>query len=208
MSRSKDIETPEGKIRHEAKFHRILDAALDIFVQKGFHHAKISEVARAAGVADGTIYLYFKNKEDLMASLFDVKLEALATRLRDETKWLIGSQTKLAYVVDFHLQLAQEQASLMSFMRHEVHVGYLPWGKRERADKNPYLAEWVRIIEEGVANGSLQTDVDATALMQMLFGALDHACNVWASQPQAQDALAQTRAHIRQFILEPLSAKS
>ena len=71
MPRPKDIDTVEGRQRHEAKYQRILDAALEIFARKGFHEAKISEIARTAGVADGTIYLYFKNKDDLLIYLFE-----------------------------------------------------------------------------------------------------------------------------------------
>src|SRR5688572_18005102 len=60
----------EGRQRQEEKYERILQAALQVFAAKGFHEARISEIARAAGVADGTIYLYFKNKDDILLSLF------------------------------------------------------------------------------------------------------------------------------------------
>jgi TetR/AcrR family fatty acid metabolism transcriptional regulator len=207
MSRIKDIQTAEGRARHEAKFHNILDAALELFVEKGFHQAKISEIARAAGVADGTIYLYFKNKEDLMASLFDVKIEALAHQLREQTQLLGDSRAKLRYVVEFHMQLAQTQAALSSLLRYEILVGYLPWGSRERAEHNLYLAQWVRIIQEGITDGSFCADVDAAAYTQMLFGALDHICHVWASRPQPPALLEQWRAHIERFVVQPIIAK-
>ena len=71
----KNLDTEEGRRRREEKYQRILDASLTVFSQKGFAEAKISEVAETAGVADGTIYLYFKNKDDLLISLFEAKLE-------------------------------------------------------------------------------------------------------------------------------------
>ena len=61
------------------KRDRIIDAATEVFAAKGFHSARISDIARLAGVADGTIYLYFKNKEDLLFSIFEEKMEALLT---------------------------------------------------------------------------------------------------------------------------------
>src|SRR4030042_1901678 len=56
------------------KRDRILRAAVKIFSRKGFFNSKVSEIARAAEVADGTIYLYFKNKDDLLISLFEEKM--------------------------------------------------------------------------------------------------------------------------------------
>ena len=61
--------------RTPEKRQRILDAALRIFAERGFYTAKVSEVARAAGVADGTIYLYFENKDDLLISLFEDRMD-------------------------------------------------------------------------------------------------------------------------------------
>ena len=62
MARPRDLDTVEGRKRYEEKYQRILNAAMDVFAQKGFSESKITEVASAAGVGDGTIYLYFKNK--------------------------------------------------------------------------------------------------------------------------------------------------
>src|SRR3981081_2376837 len=56
---------------------RILDAAIKVFAERGFHTATVAEIARAAGVADGTIYLYFKGKDDLLLRLFDEKMTEL-----------------------------------------------------------------------------------------------------------------------------------
>src|SRR5512145_3494808 len=64
------------------KRERILRAAIKIFSHKGFFNAKVSEIARAAGVADGTIYLYFKNKDDLLISLFEEKMGEIVVDIR------------------------------------------------------------------------------------------------------------------------------
>ena len=65
----------------EEKYERILNASKQVFAAKGFHESKISEIARTAGVADGTIYLYFKNKDDILISLFEVLLESVNSGL-------------------------------------------------------------------------------------------------------------------------------
>src|SRR4030067_1004010 len=65
-----------------AKRDRILRAAIKIFSQKGFFNSKVSDIAQAAGVADGTIYLYFKNKDDLLISLFEEKMAEVVADVR------------------------------------------------------------------------------------------------------------------------------
>src|SRR6266508_5619818 len=63
------------------KRERILGAAERIFARRGFFHARVSEIAREAGVADGTIYLYFKSKDELLISLFESRMERVTTAL-------------------------------------------------------------------------------------------------------------------------------
>src|SRR5438067_11627162 len=66
----------------EGKRERILDAAVRVFAAEGFYNAKVSQIAQAAGVADGTIYLYFKSKDDLLISLFEDRMERINENLR------------------------------------------------------------------------------------------------------------------------------
>ena len=58
----------------------ITEAAVEVFAEKGFHQARISDIAKRAGVADGTIYLYFKNKDDLLLSVFEEKMDYLISK--------------------------------------------------------------------------------------------------------------------------------
>ena len=62
-----------NKPRNNEKYDRILEAAIKVFAEKGFHQSTISQIARQAGVADGTIYLYFKNKDDILVHFFNSK---------------------------------------------------------------------------------------------------------------------------------------
>src|SRR5579859_3863643 len=85
MSES-SLSSRRGRARPDSgrgdKRERILDAAVRVFASKGFHATRVSEVAKAAGVADGTIYLYFKSKDELLVSLFEDRLERLLAFLR------------------------------------------------------------------------------------------------------------------------------
>src|SRR5512146_571364 len=84
------------------KRERILRAAIKIFSQKGFFNAKVSEIARAAGVADGTIYLYFKNKDDLLISLFEEKMGEIVNGIRAKVADGGGPLARLRIFIDNH----------------------------------------------------------------------------------------------------------
>src|SRR5262245_1256858 len=76
-------ESPEEKSRN-GKYESILRAAAKVFARSGYFNAKVSDVARNAGVADGTVYLYFKNKDDLLTSIFSWAMEEFLRRARAE----------------------------------------------------------------------------------------------------------------------------
>src|SRR5258706_7229585 len=91
-----------------AKRERILDAAVKVFAQEGFYNAKVSQIAHAAGVADGTIYLYFKSKDDLLISLFEDRMERVNANLRAALAASPNAVDRLRTVVRLHLQLVVE----------------------------------------------------------------------------------------------------
>src|SRR5512134_1935989 len=99
------IDRHMARRRSDDKRQRILQAAVKVFARKGYHGAKVAEIARRANVADGTIYLYFRNKEDILVSLFDeVMLEHLA-RGREELRAISGAPARLLAIARHHLGL-------------------------------------------------------------------------------------------------------
>ena len=120
MPRPKDIDTAEGRKRHEEKYQRILSASMEVFARKGFAESKISEIAQVAGVGDGTIYLYFKNKDDLLISLFESKLEEINQGLRDALLGVAEPKARLKAIIDFHLGLALNSAQLAALVTIEL----------------------------------------------------------------------------------------
>jgi AcrR family transcriptional regulator len=72
------------KEKDKSKHDKIIEGAIKVFAKKGFYNAKVSEIAREANVADGTIYLYFKNKDDILISLFEEKVDLIITRMEEE----------------------------------------------------------------------------------------------------------------------------
>ena len=99
---------------------RILDAAIKVFAGRGFHSATVAEIARAAGVADGTIYLYFKGKEDLLLRLFDEKMNDL---LREAKAALLEEKTapaRLKRFIVLHFALVEKNPDLASVLIVEL----------------------------------------------------------------------------------------
>src|SRR4051812_41829076 len=88
--------------RTDDKRRRILQAAIKVFARKGYWAAKVSEIAKKAGVADGTIYLYFRNKEDILVSLFDEVMSEHVTHARDEMAMVTGVHERLLRIAEHH----------------------------------------------------------------------------------------------------------
>jgi TetR/AcrR family fatty acid metabolism transcriptional regulator len=187
MPRPKDIDTEEGRQRHEAKYQRILEAALEVFARKGFHEAKISEIARAAGVADGTIYLYFKNKDDLLILLFEAKLQAINEGLRVALQGVTDVREKLSHVVRYHLKLALENPTLAAFITIELRRSGKFMKDYAKAQLAEYLGQWGHIIDEGKQKGVFRNDIKTGVLKHIVFGALDHACVTWVNNPHRKE---------------------
>ncbi|MCH9008941.1 TetR/AcrR family transcriptional regulator, partial [candidate division KSB1 bacterium] len=99
---------------------RILSAAVKVFAQKGFYNAKVADVAKNAGVADGTIYLYFKNKDDILISIFEEEMEKFIDEIKGVTAVETGSLAKLRRFIHAHLDLVQRNPKLAQVFQLEL----------------------------------------------------------------------------------------
>jgi TetR/AcrR family fatty acid metabolism transcriptional regulator len=207
MPRPKDVDTAEGRQRHEAKYQRILAAALEVFARKGFHEAKISEIARSAGVADGTIYLYFKNKDDVLISLFEAKLEQINAGLRDGLDKITDVRERLTHVIRYHLQLALNDPTLAAFITIELRRSAKFMKQYAKAQLAEYLNQWGQIVDEGKAQGVFRPEVSTGILKHIMFGALDQACVTWVNNPQRTPAdLIEVGKQLSDLVLRAVSA--
>lgn len=160
------------------KRRRILDGALRAFARKGFYNTKVSEIASEAGVADGTIYLYFKNKDDLLISLFEDRMEWAIDRLQAELGTVDVDHPqhaleKIRVYVQLHCTLAAEDKDLAEFLTVELRQST----KFVKEYSNPKFGDYLRIlqgiIEEGQERGQIRRDLDSKVMSRAIFGALD-----------------------------------
>ena len=156
------------------KRRRILEGALRAFAKKGFYNTKVSEIASEAGVADGTIYLYFKNKDDLLISLFEDRMEWIIERLRGELERTAGdAAARLRAFVQLHFMLVVENRDLAEFVTVELRQS----AKFVKEYDNPKFSDYLRIlhqlIKDGQREGLLRPELDSRLAARAIFGALD-----------------------------------
>ena len=161
------------------KRERILDAAERVFAQHGFYTARVAEIAREAGVADGTIYLYFKSKDDLLISLFESRMERLNKQLAEALAGAEGAPAKIRAFITSYATLAQEHPEVAEVLTIELRQS----SKFMKEYANPRFGDFLRllakIIEQGQADGTLDDSVPAPIAARALFGAIDELVLAW-----------------------------
>jgi TetR/AcrR family fatty acid metabolism transcriptional regulator len=163
----------------EGKRDRILEAAIKVFAAEGFYNAKVSQIAQAAGVADGTIYLYFKSKDDLLINLFEDRMERVNANLREAIETESSAIARLRRIVRLHLELVEQNRDMAEVISVELRQS----SKFIREYSNPKFAEFLRTIAgavvEGQRSGELRTGIDPYIFARALFGALDEIALAW-----------------------------
>jgi len=161
------------------KRERILDAAERIFAQHGFFAARVSEIAREAGVADGTIYLYFKNKDDLLITLFESRMERVNQILAQAIASHDRPLDRLLAFVRTYLDLVRDQPAAAEVLTVELRQS----SKFMKEQPNPKFAELLRllagIVADGQAAGELDPSVPPPIAARMIFGVLDEMALAW-----------------------------
>ncbi|MFO7862055.1 MAG: TetR/AcrR family transcriptional regulator [Desulfosalsimonas sp.] len=162
-----------------SKYHLILDAAIKVFAEQGFHQATISQVAREAGVADGTIYLYFKNKADILSNFFSYRSRQVFDRFRQVVDQADSAEEKLRNLIRLHLSEFQRDRNMaVVFQREALLARYV---------KDEYITEVTRmymdilteIIRLGQAEGTIRKQLPLGLAKRFILGAVNEVINTW-----------------------------
>ncbi len=171
-------EPPDEKTRN-GKSEAILRAAAKIFAQSGYFNAKVSDVARTAGVADGTVYLYFKNKDDLLTSMFSWAMGEFLNRARLELAEITDAREKLLRFATLHFSLLEQERDIAIVFQIELRQST----KFMEQFSTTYLAEYLQmlreIIEEGQTGGLFRRGMSSKLMAKLLFGMLDEMATNW-----------------------------
>ncbi len=165
--------------RRAERENQILRAAVRAFSLHGYHDCTVARVAREAGVADGTLYLYFRSKEDLLVSAFRHVLGGILDRLDREMSAATDPVERLRRLVELHLQVMEDDPELASFLQFQLRQ---PDPAIRRAISDPlraYARRIERAVDDGKASGVLRSEVPTRAVRRVLFGAIDETVSAW-----------------------------
>src|SRR5699024_10969205 len=94
--------------KHKPKYNQIIEAAVEVIAENGYHASQVAKIAKKAGVADGTIYLYFKNKEDILISVFEEKMGQFIEQIAKSINEKANAKDRLYTLIKMHFhQLAE-----------------------------------------------------------------------------------------------------
>ena len=175
------------------KYKMIVDAAVKVIAQNGYHNSQVSKIAREAGVADGTIYLYFKNKEDILVSVFENKMGQFIDQIADAIKEKDNSNDKLATLNNMHLSQLVENRYLAIVTQLELRQSNLTLRREINAVLKPYLTIIDSIIKEGMEDGTFKENLNVPLVRQMIFGTLDETVTNWVMQEEKYDLVGQAQ---------------
>lgn len=161
------------------KRDRIMNAAIASFAQHGYHQATIADVAREAGVAAGTIYLYFKNKDDLLVSIFEEKVQGFIQEFHRLLSQEENAEVKLRKLVHLHLFEMQNHPDLAAVFQLELRQSRHFMSAYPKTDLKVYFDLIGDIIEEGQQQGLFRKDLYLSAVKKAFFGALDETVTSW-----------------------------
>lgn len=160
------------------KYKKILEAATKIFAQNGFHASRVSDIAREAGVASGTIYLYFQNKEDLIISIFKEAVEDLIEHVRehgDEKR----VENALNVLVKGHLHGMESHHHRAVVFQIELRQVHPHMSNAISRPLKEYFSLMESILEKGREEGVFRRDIEIRLMRKMIFGTLDEICTRW-----------------------------
>ncbi len=198
--------TVEKKSSPNEKYQRIIDAAVRVFSQKGFYNAKVSDVAKAAEVADGTIYLYFKNKDDLLVSIFESSMDYFFQQAKDRMEEGLDPREKLRRFVELHLDAVQKNQSLAQVLQIELRSS-TRFMKEYKAEKFfQYLKLIEEIILEGQAKEIFKPSISAEIAKRAIFGAIDELALEWVLMKKKRYPVQEAATQLCEIILSGIAA--
>ncbi|MGG3987582.1 TetR/AcrR family transcriptional regulator [Bacillus smithii] len=176
--------------RNKPKYHQIIDAAVITIAENGYHQTQVSKIAKQAGIADGTIYLYFKNKEDILISLFQEKMANFIEKIKEV---IAGKQTaaeKIFMMIENHFRILSQNPKLAVVTQLELRQSNQELRRRINNVLKEYLDFIEQILREGVESGEFAPDLDTRLARQMLFGTIDEIATTWVMNKQKYDLMA------------------
>jgi TetR/AcrR family fatty acid metabolism transcriptional regulator len=178
----------------------ILRAATKVFAQNGYFQSQVADVARVAGVAAGTVYLYFKGKDDLLVSIFERSMNDVLAEARAAVEGLEDPAARLRKIAHLHLDRLGRDKDLAVVFQVELRQSV----KFMERFSETFLQDYFKLIRQAIADGqhvgAFRKDISATTATKIFFGALDEMATNWVLCRRKYDLRAEADAVVDLFI--------
>ncbi|GEN36682.1 MULTISPECIES: TetR/AcrR family transcriptional regulator [Aneurinibacillus] len=172
------------------KYQSIIEAAVKVIARYGYHQAQVSKIAKEASVADGTIYLYFDNKDDILISLFKEKVGTFINTARARIAPLEKAEDRLRELIYMHLWQMSQDRDLAIVTQIETRQA----NPNLRAGIYEVLKHYLDLIDEviflGKEQGVFRPDIEHRVARKMIFGTLDEAVTSWVMNERNQNLVS------------------
>ncbi len=188
------------------KYQRILDAAVEVIAEKGYFHAPVSAIAARAGVADGTVYLYFKSKDEVLRTAIDRNFDRFYYQVAEQFKHLTDPRQQLAYIAQVHLESNSVNRAMAIVMQTEVRQS----AKFIAEFSHHHLVKYIQIVREVIRRGQQQgifrSDVNDGVVAHCMFGAIDELLSSAVFTGRTYDAKV-TAAQVLDILLSGIMVR-
>ena len=182
------------------KYHLILEAAVKVFARQGFYQSTVAQIAKEAGVADGTIYLYFKNKDDILVHFFNYRTKQVFDRFRAEVKIADNSLDKLRNLIRRHLTEFQRDRDMAVVYQVETHQNSRLAESQIREMSVMYQDLVSEIVELGQQEGRIRKDLYVGLVKRFILGAVDEVINTWLHSEKEYDLVSMADPLVDLFV--------
>jgi len=189
-----------GQKNKNSKYYQILEAAVKIFARQGFHQSTVAQIAKEAGVADGTIYLHFKNKDDILVQFFSFKAKQVFDCFRRQVARGENSAEKLGNLVRAHLSEFQRDPDMAVVYEIETHQSSRLAEEQIREMAKMYQDILAEIIEQGQQEGFIRRDIYVGLVKRFILGAVEETIGTWLHSGRSYDLVSMADPLVDLFI--------
>ncbi len=166
-------------MRDPDKPQHIIDAAIRVFARHGYYNSRVSDIAREAGMASGTIYLYFKTKDEILVRMFRDRMAEWVEFVRKAMADVSDAPAKIRRLVLLHFKILEDNPELAEVVQVELRQGQKFLRGASAHEITAYFALISAVIEEGIEAGLFRRDISVPIATKMLFGAMDQLATSW-----------------------------
>jgi TetR/AcrR family transcriptional regulator, fatty acid metabolism regulator protein len=188
------------RVERSDKREALLRAAIDTFASRGFFNAQVADVARAANVAAGTVYLYFRGKDDLLISIFERTMKTAIAEGRTRVNELTDPVERLREIARLHLGRLGRDRALAVVFQVELRQSTKFMERFSSTQLREYLGIIRDVIAEGQAQQAFRSEINPTLAAKLFFGALDEMATNWILSRRRYSLVGEADAIVQLFV--------